>query len=79
MKGIHIRIKKKDAPLQKKSSQEAVNIQQLSKDQEAAANKEVETEEDHWKLLYRISDTPSILMTILFAFQVCLRNMQVHI
>ncbi|XP_071173486.1 solute carrier family 23 member 1-like isoform X1 [Mytilus edulis] len=67
--GIHIRIKKKDAPLQKTSPQEAVNIQPLSKDQEAAANKEVETEEDHGKLLYRVSDTPSILMTILFAFQ----------
>jgi hypothetical protein len=30
-----------------------------------------EDTEDSWRLLYRVSDVPPFLMTMLFAFQVC--------
>jgi hypothetical protein len=43
----------------------------LSQEQDGSSNKkDIEIEDEDWKLLYRVGDNPPIYMTFLFALQV---------
>ena len=82
--GIVIRLsKKKDLPQQRRKSS-VVDLQEVkisrkpssvveeqSQEQDGSSNKkDIEIEDEDWKLLYRVGDNPPIYMTFLFALQV---------
>ena len=91
--GIVIRLsKKKDLPQQRRKSS-IVDLQEVkisrkpssvveeqSQEQDGSSNKkDIEIEDEDWKLLYRVGDNPPIYMTFLFALQVIWTGINFHI
>ena len=81
--GILIRLsKKKDLPQQRRKysvvdlqevqiSRKPSVVEEQSQEQDGSSNKkDIEIEDEDWKLLYRVGDNPPIYMTFLFALQV---------